>query len=158
MDLTSDDGERQYETRANYKTVYVDPCTSVTAITIDGTAVDASDYTLKQNDRLNADWYNIVEFDTARAGEIITVDADWGFGSCPVEIQLLLAQLFNLVTVEQTLDNRVKSKKIEDFAVTYSDETAYDALMRKHKTVIDKYSTCNQGYIEHGTVYSIYDY
>lgn len=152
MDLSSDAGERTYETRVNYRTVYVDPFTSVDSITIDGDEVDADDYTTKQNDKLNAFWYNIIEFDTARSGEKIVVDADWGFNECPSDLQLLLAKLFDQGTVEQTQDNLVKSKKIEDFTVTYKDSATFDELVSANRSVIDKYSYCNQGFIRHGRV------
>lgn len=153
MDFSSDDGERTYETRSGYRAVYIDPFTAVNSITIDGNEVDADDYTLKQNDRLNASWYNIVEFDTARSGQKIVVDADWGFGSCPYDLQLLLAKLFAQGSVEQTQDNQVKSKKIEDFTVTYKDSATFDEFILSNKGTIDKYSHCNQGFIRQGSVF-----
>lgn len=151
MDLSSDAGARTYETRKNYRTVYVDPFTEVTSITLDGDEVDADDYTIKQNDKLNASWYNIIEFDRARSGGKIVVDADWGFGKCPSDLQLLLARLFAQYSLEQTQESNVKSKKIEDFTVTYKDSaSSFDDLVSNNRAVIDKYGLCNQGYIRHG--------
>lgn len=150
MKLSTEAEERTYETRINYQTVYIDPFTAITSITIDGEAVDEDDYTVKQNDSYNASWYNIIEFDRPRRGEKIVVDADWGFGNCPTDLQLLLAKIFAQGSVEQTAENNVKSKKIEDFTVTYKDSATFDDLILSNKGVIDKYSMCNQGYIRHG--------
>lgn len=155
MNLTSGSEERTYEARKNYRTVYVDPFTDLTSVTIDGDVVDAEDYVTKQNDNLNASWYNIIEFDKVRSGEKIVVDADWGFGSCPYDLQLLLAKLFALNSSEQTQEAQVKSKKIEDFSVTYKDSATFDDLALASKSTIDKYGYCNQGYIRHGVTYGL---
>lgn len=150
MDLCGDDGERTYEARYGYRTVYVDPFTDIDSVTIDGEAQDA--FTIKQNDRFSGSWFNVIEFDTVRAGEKIVVAADWGFDSVPVDLQLLLARLFDQGSVEQTSDSQVKSKKIEDFSVTYKDSANYDEFVLANSSVIDKYAQCNQGTIRHGYV------
>ena len=158
MNLSTTAGERTYESRTGYRTVYIDPFTDIISVKINGDEVDADDYTLKQNDNLNASWYNIIEFDRQRSGQKIVVDATWGFGSnCPLDLQLLLAKLFDQGSVEQIKDE-VKSKKIEDFTVTYNDSATYDDFVLANKAVIDKYSYCNQGFIRHGRVRSLYYY
>lgn len=150
--LCRDDSERTFGTRSGYRTVYVDPFSSVDSVTIDGDEVDADDYTVKQNDKFNGSWYNIIEFDTKRSGENIVVDADWGFTTCPVDLELVLAKLFAQGSVEQTSDNQVKSKKIEDFTVTYKDGATFDEFVLANSAVIEKYSQCNQGQIRNGRV------
>lgn len=157
MDLCDDsDDERTYESRAAYRTLYVDPFKSITSVTIDGNAT--TDYTIKQFDKFNGSWYNIIEFDRKQTGKLVVVDADWGFDSLPVDLQLLLAQLFAQGSVEQKVDNQVKSKKIGDFSVTYKDGATFDEFVLAHSKTIDKYSNCQQGYIRHGRVLSVYDY
>lgn len=150
MQLCGDDDERTYGTRLGYRTVYVDPFTDIISVTIDGD--QTTDYTTKQNDRFNGSWYNIIEFDRKQTGENIVVDADWGFDCLPVDLQLLLARLFDQGSVEQTSDGAVKSKKIEDFSVTFKDSATYDEFVASNSTTIDKYSQCNQGQIRHGNV------
>lgn len=157
MRVCSDGGERTYESRYGYRTVYVDPLTDVTSITIDGEDVSEDDYTLKQNDSLNGSWYNAIEFDTKRTGENIVVDADWGFDSLPVDLQLLLARLFDQGSVEQTSDGQVKSKSIEDFSVTFKDSATYDEFVNSNSSVIKKYNLCNQGIIRHGSIWGYDD-
>lgn len=152
IDLCGDDGERTYETRLGYREVYVDPFTDITSVTINDDEVSADDYTIKQNDRFNGSWYNVIEFDRKRNIQKIVVDADWGFGSLPSDLQLLLAQLFNQNTLEQTADNNIKSKKIEDFTVTFKDNATYNEFVSANSSVISKYSQCNQSAIRHGAV------
>lgn len=150
MSICADDGERTYGTRLGYRTVYVDPFTDVNTVSIDGNETD--DYTVKQNDKFNGSWYNIIEFDRKQSGENIVVDAEWGFDPCPVDLQLLLARLFAQGSVEQTSDSLVKTKKIEDFSVTFKDGATYDEFVLSNSATIDKYSQCNQGQILHGSV------
>jgi hypothetical protein len=153
--LSSDAGERTFETRVNYRSVYVDPFTSIESITIDGEEY-TGDYQLKQNDNLNGSWFNIIEFEKVRDGKNIVVDADWGFDSCPVDLQFLLAQIFAHVSVEQTTDNQVKSKKIEDFTVTYKDGATFTEFVLANRSILDKYSYCNQGFIRHGNLQPVF--
>lgn len=148
--------DRTFGTRVDYRTVYVDPFISVDSVTVDGNVVDESDYTIKQNDRFNGTWYNIIEFDSKQTGKNIVVDAVWGFSPVPDDLQLLLAQLFNLGSLDQTQlqknEQVVKSKKIEDFSVTFKDGTTMDQFTLANSSILDKYSTCNAGQIRNGKV------
>lgn len=155
IDLCGSAGERTYQTRTGYRTLYVDPFTDITSVSIDGNTTD--EYIVKQNDKFNGSWYNIIEFDRRQLSDRVVVDADWGFGSTPLDLQLLLAQLFSQGSIEQTSDNNVKSKKIEDFTVTYKDSATYDEFINTNSAVITKYSQCNIGAIRHGAVHG-YDY
>lgn len=153
--LSQEAGERTFETRVNYRTVYVDPFTELTSITIDGDEY-TGDYVLKQNDNLNGSWYNIIEFEYVRDGKNIVVDADWGFDKCPIDLQFLLAKLFAQVAVEQKADDQVKTKEIEDFKVTYKDGATFAEFVQANRAIIDKYSYCNQGNIQHGRIQPVY--
>lgn len=150
LTLCGDAGERTYESRLGYRTLYVDPFTDITSVTIDGN--ETEDYTVKQNDKFNGSWYNIIEFDRKQTGKNIVVDADWGFNPLPLDLQVLLSKLFAQGSTEQTADNQVKSKKIEDFTVTYKDGSTFDDFVLANASVIDKYAQCSQGYIRHGAV------
>lgn len=160
VSLETTSGERTFITRENYRTVYIDPYSVLTTVKIDGNEVDADDYVKKQNDRFNGSWYNIVEFDNKQSkSQKIVVNATWGFGETPPDDLLtLLAKTFAQGTIEQTSDNSVKSKKIEDFSVTYKDSATFDEFISVNQAVIDKYSQCNQGEIRHGRVYPVYTY
>lgn len=146
------DEERTFESRLDYRTVYVDPFHEITSVSIDGETVDEDDYVIKQNNRFSGDWYNIIEFAKKRRGENIVVDANWGFATVPYDLQSLLAKLFAQVGVEQKSDNSVKSKKIEDFTVTYKDGDTYSELVADNQATISKYAQCEKA-IRHGAVY-----
>lgn len=150
--------DRTFGTREGYRTVYVDIFTEVESVTVDGEAVDVDTFIKKQNDRFNGDWYNIVEFDRRQRGKNIVVNAKWGFTAVPADLQMLLALLFAQVTIDQKTDNQVKSKKIEDFTVTYKDNASYQELVNANSSVIDKYSQCNQGAIRHGRIFAFCNY
>lgn len=157
MDVCGDEGERTFISRYGYRTVYVDPFTYVNSVTIDGNEVDEDDYTIKQNDRFNGSWFNVIEFDTKRTGQRLVIDAEWGFDKTPIDLQLLLAKLFAQGSTEQSTDGTVQSKKIEDFTVTFKDNATYDEFVIANSAVIDKYAQCNQGAVRHGSVHRGYN-
>lgn len=148
--------ERTFGTRDGYRTVWVDPFSSLTSVTIDGKEVDVNDYTKKQNDSFNGSWFNIIEFSRRRCGEKIVVNAVWGFATVPADLEMLLAQLFNQISVDQKSDGQVKSKKIEDFTVTFKDSVTYQDLLESNAATLAKYSQCNQGVIRHGRVHTLH--
>lgn len=148
--------ERTFGTRDGYRTVWVDPFSSLTSVKINGDVVDTNAYTKKQNDSFNGSWFNIIEFSRRRYGENITVEAVWGFATLPADLEMLLAQLFNQVSVDQKTDGQVKSKKIEDFSVTYKDSVTLQEVLSGNAATIQKYSQCNQGVIRHGRVHSVH--
>lgn len=152
INMCKDIGLRTYVSRYGYRTVYTDPFRRINTVTIDGNEVSEDDYVIRQNDKFNGSWYNAIEFDSMRNGEKIVVDAEWGFNGLPVDLQLLLAKLFAQGSVEQTSDNLVKSKKIEDFSVTYKDSATYDEFVLTNISTINKYAQCNLGMIRHGSV------
>lgn len=151
-------GERTYKSRYGYKEVYIDICSTVSTVYIDNVLIEESDYTLKQNDKYTGTWYNIIEFDDKRDGDTIQVNAAWTFSTLPNDLQLLLAKLFAQNTTDQTTDYQVKSKKIEDFTVTYKDSPTYNEFILSNSSTIDKYSQCNVSQIRHGSVRGSYDF
>lgn len=148
--------ERTFGTRDGYRTVWVDPFVSLTSVKIGDVVIDTNAYTKKQNDSFNGSWFNIVEFSRRRCGENIVVSAVWGFNPIPSDLQMLLAQLFNQVSVDQKTDGQIKSKKIEDFSVTYKDSVTLQDVLAGNAATILKYSQCNQGAIRHGRVFTLY--
>lgn len=148
-----DGGERTYEPRIGYRTLFIDPFREVVSVTIDDEEVSTSKYIKKQNDKFNGSWYNSIEFTTPMKDcDRIVVDADWGFKVMPIDLQLLIARLFAQGSTEQRSDNQVKSKKIEDFTVTYKDGSTFDEFVAANQSTIDKYSLCNIGRISHGRI------
>lgn len=141
---------RVYTGRMGYTILYVDPFTSLTTVTIDG---DSQDVTTQQWDNLNGDWKNAIVFSKCLESKSISVTASFGYGSCmPLDLQLLFARAFDLVTREQLGDDmRIKSKQNEDFRVTYADNvTSWDAFKIDNKSTIRNYSQKGLGQIQSG--------
>jgi hypothetical protein len=152
------DGTRTYQPREGYRTLFIDPFTSIISVSINDVEQDVSKYTVKQNDMYNGGWYNSIEFHYPMNGRYnIVVDADWGFGNIPLDLQLLIARLFAQGSVEQRSDNQVKSKKIEDFTVTFKDGSTFGEFATANQSIISKYSLCNVGRISHGRIHTICD-
>lgn len=64
----------------------------------------------------------------------------------PIDLQLLVARCFAVFSVEQqTSVENIESKKVEDFSVTYNDnsnETPMSKFVRLNIIAITKYSQC----------------
>ena len=77
--------------------------------------------------------------------------ADWGFTTYPADLQRLLDNAL-VVAKKAYTAQEVKSKRIEDFDVTYSDLSTEEAFLKQNAITIRKYSMCNIGNIQHGNV------
>ena len=158
--LTEDNVTKLYDAPKQTKLLYINPLTAVTEVTLDDEVVEG--YDLKQWDKLDADWYNVIVFDNRLKAERVAVTGTFGYGEdLPVDLQLLLANLFSLQSKEQATDNRVEQKSIEGFSVRYKDSTDYHSLVDKFKDTIHKYSQCSIGEIlsgdtQHERLYHIF--
>jgi len=69
-------------------------------------------------------------------------------GELPVDLQLLLARCFGVITREQgdTKNFGVSSKKVEDFSINYdtgaANMSAMEVFVRQNASIIDKYGQC----------------
>lgn len=146
LNLTQNTEDRVYDVREGYTTVFTDPFTEINSVTVNGNTF--TDYTPMQWNRRNADWYNSIVLETCE--DEVTINADWGI--CSPELQLLTARLFGLMGIEKSGNGNVKSKKVEDFSITFNDNSAYDQFLLDNQSLINKYSLCNIGNVQHGSV------
>lgn len=137
---------RTYDIRQEFKTVFTDLFTTVTEVKVDGNVI--TDYHPRQWDRRNGSWYNSIVLETR--GDVVEVTADWGI--CSPDLQLLLANLFALVGEMNVSNGNVKSKRVEDFQITFNDNTVYDQFVMDNQATISKYSICNVGDVINGDV------
>jgi hypothetical protein len=156
FELCAKAGERTYDSRAGYQTLFVDPFASVYKVTYNGSELSGDDYAIKQNDKYSGSWYNSLVFDNKLDGGAVTVGAMWGFKTLPKDLASFLAQMFNQHSASQTPDGNVKSKSLEDFSITYKDTPSYDEFLNENSAVIGRYSLCGVGEIQHGDTYSVY--
>ncbi|NCU40856.1 hypothetical protein EOL73_03815 [Candidatus Saccharibacteria bacterium] len=140
---------RVFDARKEYSTVFTDIFTDVHEVKVDGVAV--TNYTARQWDKRNANWYNSLVFDTTfdTASEI-TVDASWGF-TLPSDLKLVLAGLFNLITKRNKFDPAVTQKRVEDFSISLDNSVVLDdEFTKQFGGIIAKYSMCEVPYVSHG--------
>lgn len=151
LSLCDTDDPKVYESRDGYSTVFTDIFTEIDEIKVDGTGIDATIYSPRQWDKRNGSWFNSIVFDEKMTGKDVTVSALWGFSTMPTDLQALLAGLFDLITRKNKVDGTLKSKKVEDFQVTFDTEAdVTQEFEDKHRRTIQKYSLCNVGSIRHG--------
>lgn len=146
--------ERTYDGRSGYSTVFTELFTEVTSVEVDGKALEASEYSIRQWDNRNGYWFNsIVLKHRLRKEAEVVVNGSWGFDSTtmPTDLQLLFAKLFALVSSMNKGNGNVKSKKVEDFSVTFNDNSNYDQFLIDNRGTIQRYSVCNVGYVRSGS-------
>lgn len=137
-------GERLYPVRFGFRSQYLDPFSSVLSVKLDGKEI--KEFTLRFNESYNSSIFNCLEFKQALDGEILTVEADWGFENMPLNLQVLVAKMFELNIKESELgSSNIKSKRIEDFSVTYKDSSLLDEFIENNRETIDYYSLCTVG-------------
>ena len=145
LDFSDDGGERVYEAREGMRTVFTGIFSNVNSVTVNGSAVD---YKPAFFDKRNGSFFNSIVLSKPVCGEVV-IDADWGFNELPSDLKKLLANA-DLVVNQSYSVKEVKSKRVEDFSVTYSDLSDDEVFLKQNAVTINKYSMCNVPYILHG--------
>lgn len=138
---------RTFASREGYRTVFTGIYRNVTSVTVDGVPVE---YEMMFNDKNWLGFYNSIVLKNPVQGKV-TVVADWGFTTYPADLQRLIDNAL-VVAKKAYTAQEVKSKRIEDFNVTYSDLSTEEAFLKQNAITIRKYSMCNIGNIQHGNV------
>lgn len=156
--LASVNETREFDTRKGYSTAFVDIFTSIDEVKVNGTATTS--YEVRQWDKRNASWYNSLVMDNKfLAEDVIQVTAEWGLSSSgigsdlPVDLQVLLAGLFDQITKKNKADATISSKKVEDFSISFNADVDLDqAFADKYGKIIAKYSLCDIPNVQSGRV------
>ena len=146
LNLKSSSEDRTYGIRKEMSTVFTDLFTEIESVKVDGVTV--TDFQPRQWDKRNANWYNSIILN--RTGKEVTINADWGI--CSVDLKLLVAKLFALVGTMNTTNGNIKSKRVEDFTITFNDNTVFDQFLLDNSATINKYSICSIGDAQNGDV------
>lgn len=152
--LCDSEDPKFYDSRSGYSTLFTDIFTEIDEVKIDGTVIESSEYSPRQWDRRSGKWFNSIVFDDKLRGKEVEVSATWGFSPMPVDLQSVLAGLFDLITKKNKFDGTIQSKQVEDFRITFN--TGADLSQEfadKYRSVIQKYSQCSIGNIQHGKVH-----
>lgn len=142
--LKEETGERVYDVRSGHRTVFTDLFQNPTAVTVDGEAVE---YTARMWDNRNSPVCNSVVLEDCRGSEV-KVTAKWVI---PDDLKDLITRLDAVIA--KGTDGRVKSKRIEDFQVTFNDNTEVGQFILDNGAILAKYSLCNVSQIRSGTVH-----
>jgi hypothetical protein len=148
---------KTFELRDGYRTLNLPIFTEIQSITIDGSTLDPSNYSVRQGLSFNGEWFNAVVFNNAYICTQVVVTADWGFNQIPNDVQLMVAEQFGLMSDSLDADN-VTRKQVEDFSVQFNG-TKTDSFNAKYAPTINKYSCCVKGNVQSGNIYrGGYDY
>ena len=128
---------RVFDARSGMQTVFTGIFSAVSDVTVNGVSVDYTPYFF---DNRNSDYFNSIVLSEIPESEV-SVTAEWGFSELPKDIQRLIAQMFAVVSKKRSVSN-IKSKKVEDFSVTYGDLSDFDAFVNGNAITINKYSLC----------------
>ena len=140
---------KRFSARLGYKTLNVPVFTEIDHVKLNGK--ETTSYEVRQGSNLSGDWYNSLVFDTPLTDQVVEIKADWGFANTPVDVQMMIAELFGMIT--DSLENDlVQSKKVEDFSVTLKDKTKQEAFANRYAATIAKYSGCVNGNVQSGYV------
>lgn len=149
IDICKDSGERVFERRQEFATVFTGIFSNVNSVKVDG--VEVVDFLPYFFNKRTGDFYNSIVFDNLPRGTEITVDADWGFNTLPIDIKRMISQAFAVVSSSyQTKD--VRSKQIEDFRTTYGELTSDEVFASSNARTIQKYSLCTIGDLTSGNI------
>lgn len=148
-------GERTYFGSEGYRTLFTDPYSILTSVTVNGATI--TDYRTAFDDWLNTPSFNSIIFAyPLEDNDEVVVAAEWGFGSeLPYDIKRLAVALWQNGTAPQTnpTSQKVKSKSNLDFSVTYdTSKTALETILVDYGNVIEKYSMRIRGDIGHGRI------
>lgn len=151
VSLIQESGERVFESRDGYKTLFTGIFNNVSSVSINGSVVDTEDYYESFFDDRNKGFYNSIVFKDKLTTDEVSVTADWGFEETPIDLKQFLAQLFALNAKKRSLES-VKSKQVEDFRITYRDVTNMDQLIADNELIMSKYGMCDIFGTRHGSV------
>lgn len=144
--------ERVFDVREGYTTVFTGYFEGNAAVSIDGTAVAPDKLSARFWDNRYGDFYNSIVFKDGLDAEEVTITASWGFQCPPNDLGKVYAQLFAVASKPFKSKGDVKSKRVEDFAVTFGDRTDTQMVVDANQTIINKYSLCGIGNIQSGAV------
>lgn len=143
---------RSFTARDGYRTVHTPIFETIVSVTVDGEV--RTDFVAKQNGSLNGTWFNSIVFDEAVSGTVV-IAADWGFTTLPGDLGLVLAQLFGVAANNRLGTDRVSSKRVEDFSITFTSTSEEQSFLDKSSATLRKYSSCDQSEVVSGDLYGL---
>lgn len=138
---------RVFDPRSGMSTVFTDIFSDPTAVTVGGQSVEYTPYFWSKR---NSDFYNSVVLKHKTNSEV-SITALWGFPELPNDLARLWAQMFAIISKRYAAGS-VKSKRVEDFQITYGELSDTEQFENDNELTISKYGMCDIGYVRHGRV------
>ena len=153
VDICQKVATRKFSARNGYRTLNVPIFTEIGHVKLDGN--ETTNYTVRQGSSLYGDWYNAIVFNTPLNCQVVEIKGDWGFSKFPIDLQMMIADLFSMAT-DSLDDDLITQKRVEDFSITLKNKTKTEAFNDKYAATIAKYSGCVNGNVQHGDVRHIF--
>lgn len=138
--------ERTFQGRDGMRSVFIGLCSEVKSVKVNSNSVDFATY-LGDNASQLCD--NIVLNKPTRHTDVITVHGGFGLKVIPEELAQVISELF---AVKLVGGDKITSKKVEDFSITYDKTSELDRIIENYKSVLDKYSQCSQITLRSGEI------
>lgn len=150
--LTDRTEARTFTARDGYRTLHTPIFEVIVSVTVNGET--RTDYVAKQSGNRNSTWFNSIVFEEAVSGTVV-VTADWGFTTLPSDLELLIAKLFGVAANNNLGTDRVSSKKVEDFSISFTSTSEEQSFLDKSSVTLRKYSSCDQSEVVSGDLYGL---
>lgn len=138
--------ERTFQGRDGMRSVFIGLCSEIQSVKVNSNSVDFATY-LGDNASQLCD--NIVLNKPTKHTDVITVYAGFGLKVIPEELAQVISELF---AVKLAGDDKITSKKVEDFSITYDKTSETDRIIESYKSILDKYSQCSQITLRSGEI------
>ncbi|MCJ1965193.1 hypothetical protein [Candidatus Nanosynbacter sp. TM7-057] len=138
--------ERTFQGRDGMRSVFIGLCSEVKSVKVNSNSVDFATY-LGDNASQLCD--NIVLNKPTKHTDVITVHGGFGLKVIPEELVQVISELF---AVKLAGGDKITSKKVEDFSITYDKTSELDRIIENYKSILDKYSQCSQITLRSGEI------
>lgn len=138
--------ERTFQGRDGMRSVFIGLCSEIKSVKVNSSPVDFATY-LGDNASQLCD--NIVLNKPTKHTDVITVRAGFGLKVIPEELAQVISELF---AVKLVGGDKITSKKVEDFSITYDKTSELDRIIESYKSILDKYSQCSQITLRSGEI------
>ena len=138
--------ERTFQGRDGMRSVFIGLCSEIQSVKVNSNSVDFTAY-LGDNASQLCD--NIVLNKPTKHTDVITVRGGFGLKVIPEELVQVISELF---AVKLAGGDKITSKKVEDFSITYDKTSELDRIIESYKSILDKYSQCSQITLRSGEI------
>lgn len=154
--LKDGQSDKTYYARANYRTLWISLYTLVDEVKVDGRVVADTDYKLALNADVNSSIFNSVIFKYPLGDSMVEIKGSFDISKITTDVAdlgSLVADLFKFYArnMSSEASANIKSKHVEDFTITFSDDSELQALFNNNYATIKRYSACEGNVVQSGS-------